>query len=116
MPYHIHFHSFIHSFIHSFVKNVHSQILNQARRTYRPLLGRTSSSFVAFDFFPISKPWGGGNTQHHTRTTSSHDYDYDLSLHSLQSLLRLAQTDTYINIYLAQIQLHFQCQVKVKDI
>ena len=27
-------HSFIHSFLYSFIKNVHSQNLNQARRTY----------------------------------------------------------------------------------
>ena len=32
-------HSFIHSFLYSFIKNVHSQNLNQARRTYWPLLG-----------------------------------------------------------------------------
>ena len=32
-------HSFIYSFIHSFIKNVHSQIPNQARRTFWPPLG-----------------------------------------------------------------------------
>ena len=32
-------HLFIHSYIHLFIKNVHSQNLNQARRTYWPLLG-----------------------------------------------------------------------------
>ena len=38
-------HSIIHSFIHSFIKNVHSKIINQARRTYWPWLGLV---FIAF--------------------------------------------------------------------
>ena len=33
-------------FIHSFIKNVHSQILNQARRTYWPSLGLVFSNRV----------------------------------------------------------------------
>ena len=68
MPYHTHFHTFIysfihssiHSFIHSFIKNVHSQILNQARRTYWPSLGlvRSLSLLHLYDgihamFFPF---------------------------------------------------------------
>ena len=36
-------HSFIRSFIHSFIHSIHSDILNQARRTYWPSLGLVCS-------------------------------------------------------------------------